>query len=190
MKRVAEVLGWLTAVAILAFASHSVFAAGARQQDQHVTVTVRPSQTVEQRVADEEKEKELREKVAAEESARLSETSPRALLSRARTVYISSGTSYFEPVQLQNALRKRDEVDAWQLSMLDGHGQRAVADIIIEVDRPIFTFTFTYQITSRNGVVLAAGKVSAFDGNDAAPKLAARIVEEMRKARGEKKEKK
>lgn len=33
--------------------------------------------------------------------------------------------------------------------------------------------------------VFATGKVTAFDGNAAAPKLARRIVGEMRKARGE-----
>ena len=202
MKRVLEVLGWLTAVAILAFASHSVFAAGVGQQQgqqqqgqqQNINITVRPAQTVEERVADETKEKQLRkaaeEKLAAEESAKLAETSPRALLSRARTVFISSGTSYFEPVQLQNALRKREETETWQLAMVDGWEKRNVADILIEVDSPLFTFTFTYQITSRSGVILAAGKVTAFDGNDAAPKLASKIVEEIRKARGESKEEK
>lgn len=198
MKRALEVLGWLTAVAILAFASHSVFAAGVGQQQgqqqQNINITVRPAQTVEERVADETKEKQLRkaaeEKTAAEESAKLAETSPKALLGGARTVFISSGTSYFEPVQLQNALRKHEEVETWQLAMIDGWEKRNVADILIEVDRPLFTFTFTYQITSRNGIILAAGKVTAFDGNDAAPKLASRIVEEIRKARGESKEEK
>jgi hypothetical protein len=169
----------------------------ARAQTEHhdVTISVRPAQTVEERVADEVKEKELRkaaeEKLAAEESAKIVETSPRALLSRARTVYISSGTSFFEPVQLQNALRKRDEIDAWQLAIIDGFDKRNVADILIEVDRPLFTYTFTYKITHRGtGVVLAAGKVTAFDGNGAAPKLARRIVEDIQKARGESKDKK
>lgn len=202
MKRALEVLGWLTAVAILAFASHSVFAAGVvqqqgqqqGQQQQNINITVRPAQTVEERVADETKEKELRkaaeEKHAAEESAKLAAMSPKALLGGARTVFISSGTSYFEPVQLENALRKHEEVETWQLAMVDGWEKRNVADILIEIDRPLFTFTFTYQITSRSGVILAAGKVTAFDGNDAAPKLASKIVEEMRKARGESKEEK
>jgi hypothetical protein len=222
MKRVLEVLGWLTAVALLAFAGRAVFAAPkpaandapdrARQRSpstfvrrtapraaqtgqQNVTVTVRPSQTVEERVADDVKEKELRkaaeEKLAAEESARVAETSPRALLGRARTVYVGSGTSFFEPVQLQNALRKREEMDSWQVLILDGPDKRNVADVLIEVDRPLFTYTFTYKITHRGtGVVLAAGKVTAFDGNGAAPKLARRIVEDIKKARGEAKAKK
>jgi hypothetical protein len=201
VKRVVEVLGWLTALGILAFAGRSVFAAGQSQgqqqqqpQQQNITITVKPSQTVEERVADEAKEKQLRkaaeEKLAAEESAKAAEAGPRELLARARTVYVESGTSYFEPVQLQNALLKRDEVEGRQWAMLDGYQKRGVADIVIEVDRPLFTFTFTYKITSRGGVVLSTGKVTAFDGNDAAPKLAERIVKEVKKARGESEEKK
>ncbi|MFL6228672.1 MAG: hypothetical protein ACJ741_07820 [Pyrinomonadaceae bacterium] len=172
-------------------------AASARAQDstQNVNVTVRPSQTVEEKVADETKEKELRraaeEKLAAEESARAAENSPRALLKRARTFYVESNTSYFEPVQLQNELRKREEFDQWGMAMVDGWGNRAVADVVIEVDRPLFTYTFTYKLTARDtGILLATGKLTAFDGNAAAPTLAGRIIEEIKKARGESKAKK
>jgi hypothetical protein len=169
--------------------------ANAQSTDQNVNVTIRPSQTVEQRVSDEVKMKELRkaaeEKLAAEEAARIAETTPKALLRRARVVYVDSDTSFFEAVQLQNALRKREEFDTWQMAIVDGYDKRNIADVIITIDRPLFTYTFTYKITNRsNGIVLATGKVTAFDGNDAAPKLAQRIVEEMRIARGESKAKK
>ncbi|MGZ8844989.1 MAG: hypothetical protein ACXW3C_00845 [Pyrinomonadaceae bacterium] len=169
--------------------------ASAQTSDQTINVRVIPSATVEEKVANDLKEKDLRkaaeEKRAAEEAARIADTSPKALLSRARILYIDSNTDYFEAVQLQNALRKRSEVDAWQLAMVDGWDKRNVADILIEIDRPLFTFTFTYKITNRNnGILLAVGKVNAFDGNAAAPMLAERIVEEMRKARGETKPKK
>lgn len=164
--------------------------ANAQSSEQNITVTVRPSQTVEERISDEIKAKELRkaaeEKLAAEESARIAEKSPKALLRRARTVYIDSNTSFFEPVQLQNALSKRAEFDEWQMAVVDGWDKRNVADMLIEVDRPLFTYTFTYKITDRStGIVLATGKVTAFDGNAAAPDLARKIVEEIKKARGE-----
>ncbi|MCA1630428.1 MAG: hypothetical protein LC774_08845 [Acidobacteria bacterium] len=173
-------------------------AAGARAQgtSQNVTVTVRPSQTVDQKIADETREKELRriaeEKLAAAESARAADATPKALLRRARTVFIESDTSFFESAQLQNELRKRDEFDAWGMAILDGNwDRRNVADIIVEVDRPLFTYTFTYKITARDtGVLLATGKVTAFDGNAAAPKIAGRIIDEMKKARDEAKSKK
>lgn len=158
--------------------------------EQKITVTVRSAQTVEERVADEVKEKELRkaaeEKSAEKESAKIAETSPKALLARARTVYIESGTSFFEPVQLQNALRQSAEIGSWEMALVDGYDKRQIADVLIEIDRPLFTYTFTYKVTHRaTGILLATGKVTAFDGNDAAPKLSKKIVEEIKKARGE-----
>lgn len=166
------------------------FSANAQTSEQNITVTIKPAQTVEQRVADSIKEKELREaaeeKLAAEKSARAASKGSRALLSHAQTIFISSNTEYFEPVQLQNALRKRAEFEAWELALIDGWDKRSVSDIFVEVDRPLFTFTYTYKITDRsNGILLASGKLTAFDGNAAAPLLAARIVEDIKKARGE-----
>jgi hypothetical protein len=76
------------------------------------------------------------------------------------------------------------------MAMVDGWDKRNVADIEIEIDRPLFTFTFTYKITNRaDGILLATGKVTAFDGNSAAPMLAERIVGEISKARGERRKK-
>jgi hypothetical protein len=182
---------------LILLAAITLIAVGAKAQttEQNVNVTVRPSQTVEQRVADEIKANELKkaaeEKLAAEEAARIAEINPKALLRRARVVYVDSDTSFFESEQLQNALRKREEFDAWQMAIVDGWGKQNVADIVINIDRPLFTYTFIYKITSRShGIILATGKVTAFDGNDAAPKLAQRIIEEIRVARGEGKAKK
>lgn len=182
---------------LVLLAAITLIAAGANAQttEQNVTVTIRPSQTVEQRVADEIKANELKkaaeEKLAAEEAARIAETNPKALLRRARVVYVYSDTSFFESEQLQNALRKRAEFDTWQMAIVDGWRKHDVADITITIDRPLFTYDFTYKITSRStGILLVAGKVTAFDGNAAAPKLAERIIEEMKIARGENKAKK
>jgi hypothetical protein len=169
----------------------TVAAVGSAQtSEQTINVRILPTSTVEEKVANEAKEKQLRkeaeEKQAAAEAASIEATSPRALLSHARILYIRSNTDYFESVQLQNALRKRSEVDAWQIAMIDDWNKRNVADTEIEIDRPLFTFTFTYKITNqKTGVLLATGKVTAWDGNAAAPMLAERIVDEIRKARGE-----
>jgi hypothetical protein len=167
-------------------AGMNVYAQG---NEQNITITVKPSQTVEERVADSIKERELRaaaeEKLAAEKAARTTAKSPRALLAGARTVFVSSNTSYFEPVQLQNALRKRSEFEAWEMAIIDAWDKRDIADAFIEVDRPVLTFIFTYKVTDRStGMLLTSGKVTAFDGNAAAPLLAERIVEDLKKARG------
>jgi len=169
--------------------------ANAQTGVQEVNVAVRPAQTPEERVAEEVKLKELRraaeEKLAAEEAARIAETTPKNLLRRARVVFVTSSTSFFESIQLQNELRKREEFDRWEMAIVDRGDRHNAADIIVDIDRPVFTYTFTYQITNRsNGIVLATGKITAFDGNAAAPKLAARIMEEIKIARGEVKTKK
>src|SRR5215510_3068751 len=102
-----------TRLILLATVSLIAVSVNAQTTDQNVNVTIRPSQTVEQRVADEIKAKELKkaaeEKLAAEEAAKIKEMSPKALLSRARIVSVTSNTEFFEPIQLQNALRKRPE---------------------------------------------------------------------------------
>ncbi len=181
LKSAAWLLIVLSAVSIRAYAQNA---------DQNINVTIKPPQTVEQRIADSIKERELREtaeeKAAADKSARIAANSPRALLSRAQTVFVESSTSYFEPIQLQNALRKRSEFEAWQMVIIDSYEKRKVSDIIINIDRPLFTFTFTYKISDRaNGILLASGKLTAFDGNAAAPLLTSRIIEDIKKARGE-----
>ncbi|HSE31203.1 MAG TPA: hypothetical protein VLA93_06470 [Pyrinomonadaceae bacterium] len=160
---------------------------GNAQTSQQPAGTPSP-QAIEQRVANEIKEKQLRkeaeEKLAVEESNRIARLRPEELLSSGRTFYIYSDTDFFEEVQLQNALRKRTELSDWQLSILDGWKSREVADVWVEVDRPLFTYTFTYQLIHRStGKVLATGKVTAFDGNLAAPKLAARIIQDIKKAK-------
>jgi len=166
----------------------------AAQTEPRIEVRITPAPTVEERVANEVKEKDLKkaaeEKRNAEEAAKILESSPKALLSHARILFIRSNTDYFETVQLQNAMRKLSEVDAWQIAIVDGWEKRDITDTEIEIDRPLFTFTFTYKMTNRRtGIILATGKVTAFDGNAAAPMLASRIVEEIRKSRGEVKKK-
>ena len=177
-------------VSLLILSLAMSISANAQSNEQNINVTVKPSQTVEERVADSIKERELREaaeeKLAAAKSAHIATKSPRALLSRAQTIFIESSTSYFETIQLQNALRKRSEFDAWELAIIDSWEKRKLADIVIDIDRPLFTFTFTYKITDRtNGMLLTTGKVTAIDGNVAAPLLTSRIIEDIKKARAE-----
>ena len=88
-------------------------------------------------------------------------------------------------------LRPGDVIISVDGKPTDNMNVSEVADLLIEVDRPLFTFTFTYKVTDRaSGVLLASGKVTAFDGNTAAPDLAQRILKDMRAARGETKNKK
>lgn len=160
----------------------------AQSTQQDINVTLRPSLTVEEKVANETKEKQLRkeadDKRAAEESARIAAANPKSVLRTARTFHTWSATEFFDDVQLQNALRKEKDFDHLGLAIVDGSTSNNYSDVVIRIDRPLFTYTFTYQLTNRsNGLVLATGKVTAFDGNVAAPKLASRIMEDIRAAR-------
>ena len=131
------------------------------QTTESVSGQVRPPQTIEERVSNEFKEKQLRkeaeEKLAAEQSNRIANMRPTEVLSQGRTIYINSDTRFFEEAQLQNALRKRTEFKDWQLAIIDGWDNRTTmtADLWIEIDRPLFTYTFTYQdhpSTYRDGI--------------------------------------
>jgi hypothetical protein len=162
----------------------------AQSTSQDIKVTVLPAFTVEERVANEMKEKQLRkaaeEKAAADEAAKIAAKDPRTLLSNARTLFISSDTKFFEEVELQHALQKREEIRSWHIGIIDGWANRGNADIFIEIDRPLFTYTFTYEILDqKTGLVLGTGKVTAFDGNEAAPLLAEKIIAEIKKAKAE-----
>jgi len=184
----------IRAFALLGILAAAIGVSVGQTAEQTVNVRMISTTTAEERVANEVKEKELRkaaeEKKAAEDAARIAATSPKARLSQAHILYITSRTDYFESVQLQNALLKRSEIDTWQMAIVDDYNKSSAADIEVEVDRPLFTFTFTYKITDRKtGMLLATGKVTAWDGNAAAPMLAERIVDEVRKARGEAKKK-
>jgi len=173
----------------LAVAAICFFSFGAAAQSTHeaINVTIRSEQTPEDRVADRLKEHEsssvAEEEHTAQAANQLTAEDAKAMLARTRIIYISSNTVYFKPVQLQNALRKRPEFEMLKLAVIDSSDKQNSAHVNVEIDRPFFTYHFTYKITDRGtGLVLGAGKVTAFDGNAAAPKLAEKIVEEITKA--------
>ncbi len=63
-----------------------------------------------------------------------------------------------------------------------------VADLGIQVDRPLFTYNFTYVVTDkRTSRVLVSGKVVAFDGSIAAGKIASEIIDKLKALRQSKK---
>lgn len=126
----------------------------------------------------------LPEPARAPVAAAVLKTNPKEILRAARLLHVSSNTSYFEAVQLQNELRKQTDFIAWEMAIVDGYEGHKVADVCVEIDRPLFSYTFTYKVTdARTSIILATGKVTAWDGNAAAPKLAQRIAEDIKKVR-------
>jgi hypothetical protein len=98
-------------------------------------------------------------------------------------IFIHSRTVFLKPELLENELRGLPEFQTGKLSLVKN---RIVADLIIELDRPLFTFTFTFTVKNpKTSVVLESGKVTAFDGAEAAPKIAREIMSRVRFARNQ-----
>jgi mono/diheme cytochrome c family protein len=111
------------------------------------------------------------------------ENNSNELLRGARSVFITSRTVYLRPELLENALRKRTDFQSLDVAIVK---DRDAADLVIELNRPLFTFDFTYSASHRqSSVLVASGKVVAFDGNGAAPKIAAELIRQMQLARAQ-----
>jgi hypothetical protein len=123
-------------------------------------------------------------KVAAEipqSSAAIVDSDPKQILKNARTIYIRSKTSFLTVDTLDRALAL--EKDWPKLGLTIVQDQR-VADLLIEIDRPLFTYVHTFVvIDKRTSIVLGSGKVTAFDGTIASGGIAKDIVKMFSAAR-------
>jgi hypothetical protein len=114
-------------------------------------------------------------------SAGVADSDPRKILRSAKTFLVRSRTMYFTVENLEKGFAK--EKDFAELGLVPVRDNR-VADIAILVDRPLFTYTFTYSVTdARTSIVLNVGKVTAFDGGSAAGKIARNPTDEWKKIR-------
>ncbi len=106
---------------------------------------------------------------------------PADVLRQCKSVFVRSTTVYLREELLRSAFQERPEFAAWGLKLSRTSDS---ADVIIEITRPVFTFDWTYKVTERRaGTELLSGKVVAWDGQSAAPKLAANIVDLIRVSR-------
>lgn len=102
-------------------------------------------------------------------------------LANARTLRVTSKTTFFSPFMLEKELLSNPEFRALGISVLDGIRG---GELLVNVDRPLLTYDFTYSMSdTRSGLVLATGKVIAIDGPHAAEAIAKELVQEVQKAR-------
>jgi len=167
MKRVFEVLGWLTAVALFAFASHAVFAAPPRASDA-------AAQT--QRGAAQDADSEQRER--ARKTRAREDLSPGALVREARTVYVAPGR-HVEKKYLEYKLGKYAELRDWGYVLVADPG---AADLVLTVDKTALNYIFTLT-DRRTSVIVATGKCVAVNGRLAAEYLGKEIVKKIKDAR-------
>jgi len=155
MKRVLEVLGWLTAVALFAFAGHAVLAqsadAGSRQDASHA-----------------------RERRAGERP----ETNPVRIVREARTIYVRP-TKHLDKKYLEYKLQKYNELRDWDISLVEN--ERA-ADLVISVDKSMLNYIFTVT-DPRSSVIITSGKCVAVNGQVAAEYLGREIIKKLRDVR-------
>src|SRR5215210_5506485 len=159
MKRVLEVLGWLTAVALFAFASHAVFAAG---------------QTGSGGPQDDPGARRERTRTARGRE----DLSPGSLIREARTVYVAP-SEHVEKKYLEYKLGKYDELRDWGLMLV---ADPAAADLVITVDKTALNYIFTLT-DRRTSVIVTTGKCVAVNGRLAAEYLGKEIVKKIKDVR-------
>jgi mono/diheme cytochrome c family protein len=107
---------------------------------------------------------------------------PAAILRTARTIFVRSMTVYLEPEQLESELRKRTEFKSMELAIVK---DEKVADIRIEINRAEFSFNYAFTATNpQTSMVVASGKVTAWNGGFAAPQIAKEFLQQVKTARG------
>jgi hypothetical protein len=107
-------------------------------------------------------------------SAAIAGSDPKQILKNARTIYIHSKTSFLTVDTLDRALALEKDWPKLALTIVQ---DKRVADLVIEIDRPLFTYIHTYVVVDKKtSIVLGAGKVTAFDGTIASGGIAKDIV--------------
>ena len=119
---------------------------------------------------------------APELSAPIQSHDPTQILRTFHTIYILSKTVYAKPEVIQSALQKEPAYAAWGLLMVT---DPQVADLRLTIDRPLFTFTYTYELAHQNsGIILDTGRVKGASDGAVAPKIARLVMQRVATARG------
>ena len=104
------------------------------------------------------------------------ETKPSSaeILRTFKTIYVQSKTPLAKPEMLAGELQKSSDFDAWGLSITS---DPASTDVVVEMDHQPGWFYYTYTMTHRSsGLVLAVGRVDAWDGKYASAKIAKALI--------------
>ena len=87
---------------------------------------------------------------------------PVDVLRSAQTIFIRTKSAYFKPAALEQALLDRNEIQAWNMVI---SRDETDADLIIEVDRKLFTNRFVYSVIDpHTNRVLLSGKIGSLGG--------------------------
>ena len=116
-------------------------------------------------------------------SASLVRQNPTDLLRSAHTVFIHTRTVWFTTATLERDLMKQRGFRDLGLTVVR---DSKLADLTIEVDRPLWTYTFTVAVQdARTSMLLGNTQVIAASGELASPTLAGKIVKMISAAHSE-----
>jgi trypsin-like peptidase len=105
-------------------------------------------------------------------------TNTRKLVGNVRTLCVTSKTVFFKPDLLINELNKRSELHDLGLAVA---ADCRLADVDMVVDRPLFTYDWTFVAKDRKtSLVIATGKVTSVDDIHAASGLAKQFLKQMK----------
>lgn len=171
MKRVLEVLGWLTAVALFAFAGHAVLAAtpapGAPEPAAAQTT---------QRDRPQDDAGVSRERKARARSRE--DLSPGSLVREARTIFVAE-SRHVEKKYLEYKLGKYAELRDWGLMLVADADK---ADLVLTIEKTALNYIFTLT-DRRTSVIVATGKCIAVNGRLAAEYLGKEIIKKLKDVR-------
>ena len=101
-------------------------------------------------------------------------------LRSAQTIHIMSRSGFFNPRDLANELMKKPEFSQMGLTITN---DRNSADLVIEVDRLVFTTHFPYVVVDpKNNTIVASGEVNSLFGT-ASAKIANAFIKQLKAAR-------
>jgi hypothetical protein len=180
MKRVLEVLGWLTAVALFAFAGHAVFAAGGarvleRTHGARADFGVAAQQ--EPRGASPQDDPAIRP-ARARKAREREDLSPASIARDARTLYVAP-SQHVERKYLEYKLGKYEEMRDWNLMLVT---DPLAADLVITVDKTALNYIFTIT-DRRTSIIITTGKCVAINGRLAAEYLGREVIKKLKDVR-------
>ncbi|HEY4360894.1 MAG TPA: S1C family serine protease [Bryobacteraceae bacterium] len=107
-------------------------------------------------------------------SAAVAASDPKQALRNAKTIFIRSKTTFLTVDTLDRALAVKKDWPKLGLTIVQ---DQRVADLLIEIDRPLFTYIHTFVIVDKKtSAVLDSGKVTALDGTLASNGIADDLV--------------
>jgi hypothetical protein len=165
MKRVLEAVGWLTAVALFAFAGHAVLGSTAPSRVREAAQA--KARTEQEAPPGGERRAGPRERVT-----------PVSIMREARTIYVRP-TQHLDKKYLEYKLQKYRELQDWGLMLVT---EERAADLVITFEKTALNYIFTIT-DPRTSVIITSGKTVAINGLVAAENLGREIIKKIKDVR-------